>query len=151
LFGDLTVRQNLALARRNAADGRTRFFHYDELLEMFPVVRQKIDTTVSLLSGGQQQMVAIARALLLQPRVLVLDEPSTGLSPRAVSDVLGALQVLRARGTGVILVEQSLAIAAQATDRGYVMSLGRMVREVARNGWAEFMADPEAVNAYLGG
>ena len=151
LFGDLTVRQNLGLAQRNADDGRPVYFSFDELLDLFPVVRQKIDTPVSLLSGGQQQMVAIARALLLQPRVLVLDEPSTGLSPRAVSEVLGVLGALRARGTSIVLVEQSLAIASQATDRGYVMSLGRMVRQIGKGGWPAFLADPDAVNAYLGG
>lgn len=151
LFADLTVRQNLRLAQDGCRrDGRAVRFALDELLDLFQVVRDKLDTTVGLLSGGQQQMVAIARALLLQPELLVLDEPSTGLSPRAVSEVLGVLSDVRRRGMGVVLVEQSLAIAAQATDRAYVMSLGHIVHEIQPGGWPAFMADPAAVASYLG-
>jgi len=151
LFSDLSVRQNLRLAEVSSRRHKRPIrFESKELLAMFPIVSDKLDSVVRLLSGGQQQMVAIARALLLQPDVLVLDEPSTGLSPRAVNDVLEVLFNLRERGTGVLLVEQSLAIAAKATDRAYVMSLGRLVHEVPRGGWAAFMSDPAALSSYLG-
>lgn len=151
LFADLSVRQNLRLAQESCRRHRRAVrFSLDEMLSLFPVVRDKLDVPVGLLSGGQQQMVAIARALLLQPEVLVLDEPSTGLSPRAVGDVLEVLSDLRRRGMGVVLVEQSLAIASRATDRAYVVSLGRVVHDIKPGTWAAFMADPAAISSYLG-
>jgi ABC-type branched-subunit amino acid transport system ATPase component len=152
LFGELTVRQNLLLAERSgrAARGGNAPLTWADVSRLFPVIDERRSTPVELLSGGQQQMVAIARALLLQPDLLIMDEPSTGLAPRVVKDILLVMRELRARGMGLLLVEQNVAIAADITDRGYVMSLGRVVHEIRAGEWPVFLRDERLVKAYLG-
>jgi ABC-type branched-subunit amino acid transport system ATPase component len=152
LFGELTVRENLALAEkvgRSARVGQVRF-SWDDVCRLFPVIGERINTPVELLSGGQQQMVAIARALLLQPDLLIMDEPSTGLAPKVVKDILLIIAGLRARGMGLLLVEQNVGIAAELTERAYVMSLGRIVHEVGKGEWQAFLQDERLAKAYLG-
>jgi ABC-type branched-subunit amino acid transport system ATPase component len=151
LFGELSVRQNLQLALNS---GRTRSsastqFNIEEVLELFPFMSERLDSAVDLLSGGEQQMIAISRALLLKPDLLILDEPSTGLAPKVVKDIVSVVVALRKRGMSLILVEQNVAVAEQNSDRAYVMSLGRVVKHVNRGGWSEF-ARSELVTAYLG-
>ena len=152
LFGELTVRENLALAETagRQARGTALRFGRDEVYDLFPVIRERLDSAVELLSGGQQQMVAIARALLLQPDLLIMDEPSTGLAPKVVKDILLVIKDLRARGMALLLVEQSVGIAAEVTDRAYVMALGRIVHEIAPGEWQSFLQDERLVKAYLG-
>jgi len=152
LFGELTVRQNLLLAEksgRTLGSGKSPLTWAD-VSRLFPVIDERSSTPVELLSGGQQQMVAIARALLLQPDLLIMDEPSTGLAPRVIKDILLVMRELRARGMGLLLVEQNVAIAAEITDRGYVMSLGRVVHEIRAGEWPAFLRDERLVKAYLG-
>lgn len=153
LFGELSVRNNLALAaihgaRRGEADRR---FSLDDVLELFPFMRARLDAPVQLLSGGEQQMVAIARALLLHPELLIMDEPSTGLSPKVVRDIVGVMARLREGGMSILLVEQNVALAAETSERGYVMSLGRVVHEIRRGEWDAFRNDERLLRAYLGG
>jgi ABC-type branched-subunit amino acid transport system ATPase component len=153
LFGELSVRDNLALA---AAHGEqrgavNRRFSLGGVLELFPFMRGRLDAAVALLSGGEQQMVAIARALLLHPELLIMDEPSTGLSPRVVRDIVAVMARLREGGMSILLVEQNVALAAEACERGYVMSLGRVVHEVRRGEWDAFRSDERLLRAYLGG
>jgi branched-chain amino acid transport system ATP-binding protein/nonpolar-amino-acid-transporting ATPase len=153
LFGELSVRNNLQLAavhgdRRGA---RVRRFSLDQVIELFPFMRERPDAPVQLLSGGEQQMVAIARALLLHPELLIMDEPSTGLSPKVVRDIVSVMAHLREGGMSILLVEQNVALAAQTCERAYVMSLGRVVHEVKPGEWEAFRSDERLLRAYLGG
>jgi branched-chain amino acid transport system ATP-binding protein/nonpolar-amino-acid-transporting ATPase len=153
LFGELSVRNNLMLAAVHSGRRRegTRRFTLDQILDLFPFLRTRLGASVALLSGGEQQMVAIARALLLHPDLLIMDEPSTGLSPKVVRDIVGVMARLREGGMSILLVEQNVALAAETSERAYVMSLGRVVHEVRRGEWAGFMSDERLLRAYLGG
>jgi branched-chain amino acid transport system ATP-binding protein/nonpolar-amino-acid-transporting ATPase len=153
LFGELSVRNNLTLAAiHGERRGRTdRRFSLEDVLGLFPFMRARLDAPVQLLSGGEQQMVAIARALLLHPELLIMDEPSTGLSPKVVRDIVGVMARLREGGMSILLVEQNVALAAETSERGYVMSLGRVVHEIRRGEWDAFRNDERLLRAYLGG
>jgi ABC-type branched-subunit amino acid transport system ATPase component len=149
LFGELTVRDNLLLAERRSRDAR-KVFDWADIYALFPMVEERLQTPVNLLSGGQQQMVAIARALLLQPDLLIMDEPSTGLAPKVVKDILNVIKQLRGRGMALLLVEQNVGIAADITDRAYVLALGRIEHEIQTGQWESFLKDERLVKAYLG-
>jgi ABC-type branched-subunit amino acid transport system ATPase component len=152
LFGELTVRENLLLADKAGRSGRDRavVFEWNDIYTLFPMIEERLTTPVNLLSGGQQQMVAIARALLLQPDLLIMDEPSTGLAPKVVKDILHVIKDLRGRGVALLLVEQNVGIAADITDRAYVLTLGRIAHEIKIGDWGTFLADDRLVKAYLG-
>ncbi|MGA8321514.1 MAG: ABC transporter ATP-binding protein [Xanthobacteraceae bacterium] len=151
LFGELTVRENLVLAETaGRAAGGERLFSWKDVCDLFPVIGERINSHVELLSGGQQQMVAIARALLLQPDLLIMDEPSTGLAPKVVKDILHIIRKLRERGMGLLLIEQNVGIAAEITERAYVMALGRIVHQIGLGEWRAFLDDDRIVKAYLG-
>jgi ABC-type branched-subunit amino acid transport system ATPase component len=153
LFGPMTARQHLtlgSLGARATGDAKQQF-SLSDVPALFPFLRERMDDPVELMSGGEQQMVALARALLLQPQLLILDEPSTGLSPLVVKQIMATIDTLRARGMGILLVEQNVALAAQVSDRAYVLSVGRIVHEVHAGEWPSFLADEKLVNTYLGG
>lgn len=153
LFGELSVQENLAIAEKHgrSTEGNEVKFTFDDVYELFPVVAERRFQRVELLSGGQQQMVAIARALLLRPSVLIMDEPSTGLAPKVVKDILQITHQLRQRGMSLLLVEQNVGIASEITDRAYVMAPGRIVHEIGTGQWGAFLADERLAKAYLGG
>ena len=151
LFGELSVRNHLILAQTQGRSRSVSRFSLDDILPMFPFLRERMSAPVELLSGGEQQMVAIARALLLQPELLILDEPSTGLAPKVVKDIVAVIGALRSRGMSIVLVEQNAALAATTTDRAYVMSLGRIVHEVAPGQWSQFLGDEKLTRSYLAG
>lgn len=151
LFGELSVRNHLALALTQSRARMTARFSLDDIVKMFPFMGERMDAAVELLSGGEQQMVAIARALLLQPDLLIMDEPSTGLAPKVVKDIVAVIAALRSRGMSMVLVEQNAALAAANTERAYVMSLGRVVHEVAPGQWTAFLGDEKLAKSYLSG
>jgi branched-chain amino acid transport system ATP-binding protein len=148
VFAALSVRENLMMGayRRHDRDGIAR--DLAEAYDYFPVLRERQGQVSGLLSGGQQQMLAIARAMMARPRLLLLDEPSLGLSPiltREIWDML--VRFNRERGTAILLVEQNVNLALKIAARAYVMELGR----IALEGAAAAIADrPEVREAYLG-
>ena len=136
LFPRLSVEDNLRLgayAKRGTPD---RFKPLDLVFSLFPRLQERLAQRAETLSGGEQQMLAIGRALMTQPRLLMLDEPSQGIMPRLVDDILAAVQKIRDLGVTVLLVEQRLAEALEIADRAYVLQTGRIVmsgpaREIA--------------------
>jgi ABC-type branched-subunit amino acid transport system ATPase component len=151
LFGELSVRTNLELAGRSGERRQVQApFGLEDVIALFPFIRDRLDAPVGLLSGGEQQMVAIGRALLLQPELLIMDEPSTGLAPKILVHIVEAVESLRRRGLAVLLVEQNVGLAAKIADRGYVMSLGKVVHEIHRGTWGDVLQDEALLRAYLG-
>jgi branched-chain amino acid transport system ATP-binding protein len=149
LFGPLTVRENLLLGahvRRGAGRHETAAA-LERVHALFPVLAERAAQRADSLSGGQQQMVAIGRALMSEPRILALDEPSLGLAPKMVTVVLEALTALRDHGLAVLLVEQHAALALPLADRAYVLDRGRVV---ADGRGADLAADMHVRSAYLG-
>jgi branched-chain amino acid transport system ATP-binding protein/nonpolar-amino-acid-transporting ATPase len=151
LFGELTVRENLLLALRHGQTSRsTRRFEWSDVMNLFPVLADREQQRAELLSGGQQQMVAIARALLLQPDILLMDEPSTGLAPKVFKDIQKVFETLRAKGVALVLAEQNVRIAAEATERAYVMAMGRVVDTLEGQDWKNSATSERLAAAYLG-
>jgi len=146
IFPELSVHDNILLG----AYGRKDSGHEADiakLLDRFPRLRERLYSRGGLLSGGEQQMLAIARALMAKPRILLLDEPSLGLAPAIINELFDILAELRDEGTTILLVDQMAALALTIADRGYVLESGRIVRA----GEASVLAgDPELEAAYLG-
>ncbi|MCW5657165.1 MAG: ABC transporter ATP-binding protein [Burkholderiaceae bacterium] len=143
VFAPMSVEDNLRLG----AFARGRASALEQVIGFFPVLRDKRRQPAGLLSGGQQQMLAIARALMAEPRLLLLDEPSMGLAPRLVAEIFGHITALRARGTTVLLVDQNARAALSVADRGYVMEAGRIALEGDARA---LLRDAQVQRAYLG-
>lgn len=142
ILATLTIEENLQLGSWHTAGKRT-----DEVYERFPVLHERRHLPAGSLSGGEQQMLAIGRALVAEPSLMLLDEPSMGLAPKIVDDVFRVIEEIRASGTSVLLVEQNARRALRAADHGYVLSSG----EIVQSGPAQELLDDEGiVAAYLG-
>jgi branched-chain amino acid transport system ATP-binding protein len=147
LFPHFTVRDNLLMgAYKRAARARVRQ-RLDEVLDIFPRMRQRLRQYAGSLSGGEQQMVAIARGLMADPKLLMLDEPSLGLSPLLVQQMFGIIRGITAHGVTVLLVEQNVFRTLRLADRGYVLENGAIV--LAGTG-EELLNNPHVKKAYLG-
>jgi branched-chain amino acid transport system ATP-binding protein len=148
IFRTLTVRENLLMGvgvRR--LRGATRDDGFDEVFERFPVLERRMSSPAGQLSGGEAQQLAIARALLMRPRLLLLDEPSFGLAPLIVGDVFATLDRLRSEGSTILLIEQNAAQAVQLADRTYVLRTGEIERTGVRD---ELLKETDFVSAYFG-
>ena len=145
VFGELPVEDNLALGAysRRGAD----LADLERIYTLFPVLRERARQLAGTLSGGQQQMLAIGRGLMSRPKLLMLDEPSLGLAPLVVRDIMATIAGLRASGTTVLLVEQNARAALEIADRGYVVEGGRIVLEAPAKA---LLSDEQVQRAYLG-
>ena len=147
LFTGITVRENLELGAMHPAARAVRERTFEQVCDLFPAVRAKLGQVSGTLSGGQQQMVAIGRAMMALPRLLLLDEPSLGLAPSIVGEMFRAIEAIHQSGTAVMLVEQNVSRALAISQRTYVLENGRVVTSGAS---AELSHRPEIRKAYLG-
>ncbi|MBI1173546.1 ATP-binding cassette domain-containing protein [bacterium] len=134
LFSQMTVRENLILGGYNAGGDRVLLeARLQQVFDLFPRLKERVDQLSSSMSGGEQQMLAIGRALMAGPKLLMLDEPSLGLAPRVAAEIIATLGELNCSGLGILLVEQKAPLALRLAKRVYVLSLGRVAVELPAN------------------
>jgi branched-chain amino acid transport system ATP-binding protein len=148
IFGNLSVEENLKLATYARRDKVQVQKDLREVFDLFPRLEERRRQSGETLSGGEQQMLAVGRALMTRGRLMLLDEPSMGLAPVLVRDIFTTLREINAQGTTILLVEQNARMALRLASRGYVMETGTIVLE---GGAEELMNNPEVRKAYLGG
>ena len=148
VFGPMTVLENLRLGAFSVRDKQAAGRTLEWIFELFPRLHERRQQMAGTLSGGEQQMLAIGRALMAQPRLLLLDEPSLGLAPLLVRSIFETVRSINARGVTVLLVEQNARAALKLAARAYVLEVGVMVKEGRA---ADLLADPSVREAYLGG
>ena len=147
VFGRLTVTENLQMVRP-ARSGAGRTYSTDDVMDVFPRLRERASSRAGTLSGGERQMVAIGRALRAAPSLLILDEPSVGLAPRVVLEILHHIKELAGDGLAVLLVEQNVKAVLEVADRLFLLEEGRLVSAGTA---AEMRDDERVIRAYLGG
>jgi branched-chain amino acid transport system ATP-binding protein len=147
IFGSMTVEENLRIGGATNRAGSGLSETWSELMELFPILASRRRQVAGTLSGGEQQMLAIARSLMSQPKLLLLDEPSLGLAPKIVESIFDLIQELRRRGRTILVVEQNVHMVLEIADRGYVIASG----EVVMTGTArELAASNDVERAYMG-
>jgi len=147
IFANLTVSDNLELGAYLRKD-RVTEKEYERIFSLFPVLKERFKQNAGTLSGGEQQMLAISRALMSKPTVLLLDEPSLGLAPQMVQTIFRVIKEINAEGTTILLVEQNAHMALMTANRGYVMETGRIV---LTDDTKKLLASDRVKHAYLGG
>lgn len=148
IFGQLTVQENLKMGAYTRSDGPTIRADLDHIGEIFPRLKERWSQVAGTLSGGEQQMLAMGRALMGRPKVLLLDEPSMGLAPVLVEQIFETIKEINQQGTTVLLVEQNAFMALTIAHRGYVLQTGEVVLTGSAN---ELQANEDVRKAYLGG
>jgi len=148
IFANLTVEENLQMGAYARHDRGAIRKDHERALDLLPHLRERLQQPAGTLSGGEQQMLAIARALLARPRLLMLDEPSLGLAPQVVQTVFQVIREIASAGTTILLVEQNAAMALKAADRAYVIEVGEILMEGPAS---ELARSDEVRKAYLGG
>lgn len=148
IFANLTVLENLKLATWSRKDRKDLRQDFQRVFDLFPRLAERQDQPAGTLSGGEQQMLAVARALMTRGRLMLLDEPSMGLAPVLVREIFQTLHEINAAGTTILLVEQNARQALKLAHRGYVLETGRLIVAGTAN---ELMEDPSVKAAYLGG
>ncbi len=147
IFAQMTVRENLLMGAYKRNDKAEIAQDYERMLELFPRLKERLTQRGGVLSGGEQQMLAIARALMGRPRLICMDEPTMGLSPLFVDRVLEMIQLINAQGISIFMVEQNANLALQIAQRGYVLQNGRIVLEGPAR---QLLDSSEVQEAYLG-
>jgi branched-chain amino acid transport system ATP-binding protein len=147
LFGSMTVAENLATGAYSRNDKTEIARDLDQVLDRFPILRDRLSQRAANLSGGQQQMLAVGRALMSRPRVLLLDEPSIGLAPVVVQQICDIVAAISGEGVDVLLVEQNASLALRVAEFAYVLESGRITRSGRAS---DFRQDPAIQAAYLG-
>jgi len=147
VFAEMTVEENLLLGAFSARKAHDLPARIGDVLDLFPRLRERFGQLAGTLSGGEQQMVAVGRALMLRPKLLLLDEPSHGLAPKVVDEMHEAFKAIHSRGTSILLVEQNVELALEVATRGYVLEAGSVTLAGTA---AELRANPAVVAAYLG-
>lgn len=146
VFADMSVKENLEMGAHTRSDAQ-QASDLQEMLDLFPVLRDRIAQRAGTLSGGEQEMLAIARALMSRPKLCIFDEPSLGLAPKIVAEVEQTIARIKARGTTILLVEQNASMALRLSDRAYVFEAGEIVLQGTGS---ELQNHPEVSKAYLG-
>lgn len=146
LFSDLTVLENLLLGAYISRAKEKLDETFEFVYQLFPILRKRKDQVVMTLSGGEQRMVAIARALMSRPKLLILDEPSQGLAPKVTSDIFKVLKELKASGISILMAEQAVYQTLKATDRAYVIENGRIFLE----GTSKRLLESDQVKTFFG-
>ncbi len=148
LFSTLTVRENLVMGAYRRRDGEDVEAEMERCFELFPILRERLSQRSGTLSGGEQQMLAISRALMSDPQILLLDEPTLGLAPLLVDAVMETVARIRDEGVTVLMVEQNATQALEISDRGYILEAGLFVKS---GPGPDLARDPEIRRSYLGG
>ena len=148
VFKGMTVKENLEMGAFLRKDKENLAQEVEEIFERFPVLKERINQDAATLSGGEQQMLAMGRALMSKPKLLLLDEPSMGLAPIFIREIFNIITEINKKGTTILLIEQNAKMALSIADRGYVLETGKIVSSGAGQ---ELLASDEVQKAYLGG